>query len=100
MRAIHLALSLGLAAALATTACAGEEALPEEQIIEHKLDTTQSRVLRDSDRPIEAFQVERDLGGTEQRLRSFKTREPNAAATPLLERQLDRLSRPTRLRQR
>ena len=40
----------------------------------------------------------RDLGAAEQRLRSFKTREPNAPATPLLERQLDRLSRPTNLR--
>jgi hypothetical protein len=44
--------------------------------------------------------VQRDLDASQQRLRSLKTRTPNAAATPLLERQLDRLSRPTRLRGR
>ena len=121
MRAIRLALGLCLGAAAATTACAGEEALPEERIIEHRLDTTQSRVLRNStrplgspdplvgssdpllespDRPLERSQATRDLSASEQRLRSFKTRNPNAEATPLLERQLDRLNRPTRLRQR
>lgn len=121
MRAIRLALGLCLGATAATTACAGEEALPEERIIEHKLDTTQSRVLRNSDRPLgspaplvgssdrllaspdrplESSPVTRDLDAAEQRLRSFKTRNPNAAATPLLERQLDRLNRPTRLRDR
>ena len=100
MRAFLLALCLGLGTALATTACAGEEAVPEERIIEHQLDTTQSRVLRDSDRPLERSQVDRDLGAAEQRLRSFKTRKPNAERTPLLERQLDRLSRPTDLRRR
>lgn len=100
MRAIHLVLGLGLAVATVTAACADQEAVPEERIIEHQLDTTQSRVLRDSDRPLERSQVIRDLGAAGQRLRSFKTREPNAASTPLLERQLDRLSRPTRLRDR
>lgn len=123
MRAIRLALGLCLGAAAATAACAGEEALPEERIIEHRLDTTQSRVLRNSDRPLgspdplvgssdrllespdrplalERSQTTRDLGASEQRLRSFKTRNPNAEATPLLERQLDRLNRPTRLRDR
>jgi hypothetical protein len=100
MRAIRLALGLCLAVATATAACADQDAVPEERIIEHQLDTTQSRVLRDSDRPLERSQVTRDLGAAEQRLRSYKTREPNAAATPLLERQLDRLSRPTDLRRR
>jgi hypothetical protein len=126
MRAIRLALGLCLGAVTATMAGAGEDAVPEERIIEHQLDTTQSRVLRNSarplgspdeplgssnrlrespdpplgDRPLERSQVTRDLGAAEQRLRSFKTREPNAPSTPLLERQLDRLSRPTNLRQR
>ena len=121
MRAIRLALGRCLGAATVTAACAGEEALPEERIIEQRLDTTQSRVLRNStrplgspdplvgssdrllaspDRPLERSPAARDLSASEQRLRSLKTREPNAAATPLLERQLDRLSRPTRLRQR
>ena len=98
MRAIHLVLALCLGTAAATVACAEEEAVPEERIIEHELDTTQSRVLRNSDRPLERAQVNRDLGAAEQRLRSYKTQQPNAAPTPLLERQLDRLSRPTRLR--
>jgi len=121
MRAIRLALGLCLGAATVTAAGAGEDAVPEERIIEHQLDTTQSRVLRNStrplgspdplvgssdrllespDRPVARSQVTRDLSASEQRLRSFKTRHPNAEATPLLERQLDRLSRPTRLRQR
>ena len=121
MRAIRLALGLCLGAVAANAACAGEEVQPEERIIDHKLDTTQSRVLRNSDRALgdadplvgssdrllespdrprtlERSQVSRDLGAAEQRLRSFKTRNPNAPATPLLERQLDRLNRPTRLR--
>jgi hypothetical protein len=123
MRAIRLALGLCLGATTATAACAGEEPLPEERIIEHRLDTTQSRVLRNSARPLgspdplvgssdrllespdrplalERSQATRDLSASEQRLRSFKTRNPNAEATPLLERQLDRLNRPTRLRDR
>jgi hypothetical protein len=34
-----------------------------------------------------------DLGAARQNLRTLKTREPNAKSTPLLERQLDRVSR-------
>lgn len=77
-----------------------EEPVDEERIIEHRLDTTQSRVLRDSDRPIERSQVERGLDAAEQRLRSLKTRAPQAESIPLLERQLDRLNRPARIRER
>lgn len=36
-----------------------------------------------------------DLGAARQDLNTLKTREPNANATPLLERQLDRVSRGT-----
>jgi hypothetical protein len=121
MRAIPVALGLLL---YATAADAADEQVPEERIIEHELDTTQSRVLRNSDEPLgstesqhelgtprsrillnsapplENTQVERNLGAAQQRLRSFKTREPNAPSTPLLERQLDRLSRPARVRER
>jgi hypothetical protein len=100
MRAICLTLGLLLGAAASTATDAADATVPEERIIEQQLDTTQSRVLRDSDRPLERSQVTRDLGAAEQRLRSYETREPNAAATPLLERQLDRLSRPTDLRSR
>ena len=34
-----------------------------------------------------------DLGAAQQDLRTLKTREPNASAVPLLERQLDRVER-------
>ncbi len=71
--------------------------VPEERIIEHQLDTTESRVLRRSQRPIEQEQLKRDLGAAGQDLSTFKTQHPNAAATPLLERQLDRLNRPARI---
>jgi hypothetical protein len=71
----------------------------QERIIEHQLDTGESRVLRHSDRPLEQEQLKRDLGASEQRLRTFKTEHPNASSTPLFERQLDRLSRPARVRE-
>jgi hypothetical protein len=94
MQAFRLALGLALAAVVTSAACADED-VPEERIIEQKLDTTQSQVLRQSSRPLERLQVERDLGAAELRLRSYKTMQPNAEPTPLLERKLDRLSRPT-----
>jgi hypothetical protein len=99
MPAIRLALGLCLIGAMLGPASLwAEDVETEERIIEHELDTTQSRVLRDSPRPIERFQVERDLEASEQRLRSFKTRRPGAEALPPLERQLDRLNRPARIR--
>ncbi len=73
--------------------------VPEERIIEHQLDTTESRVLRRSQRPLEKQEVQRELGATQQRLDAFKTLHPNAAATPLFERHLDRLERPGRILQ-
>ena len=99
MPAIRLALGLCLVGTLLGPASlAADDVETEERIIEHKLDTTQSRVLRNSERPIERFQVERDIGASEQRLRSFKTRQPGAESVPPLERQLDRLNRPARIR--
>ncbi len=71
----------------------------QERIIEHQLDTTESRVLRRSARPIEQKQLQRDLGAAEQRLRTFTIQHPNASSTPVFERQLDRLSRPARVRE-
>jgi hypothetical protein len=73
--------------------------VPEERLIEHDLNTTESRVLRRSQRPLEKQEVQRELGATEQRLDAFKTLHPNAAATPLFERHLDRLERPGRILQ-
>ena len=98
MRAIHLAISLGLAAA------AGDRGLrrPRRPCPRSGSSSTSSTPRRAACCAIptarsSARRSSRDLGATEQRLRSFKTRSPNAAATPLLERQLDRLSRPTDL---
>ena len=99
MPAIRLDIGLCLLATmLGSTSVLAEDVKTEERIIEHQLDTTQGRVLRDSARPIERSQVERDLGASEQRLRSFQTRQPGADSVPLFERQLDRLSRPARIR--
>jgi hypothetical protein len=73
--------------------------VPEERIIQNRLDTTESRVLRRSQRPIEQRQLQRDLGAAGQRIDAFKTMHPNARATPLFERHLDRLERPARIRE-
>ncbi len=73
--------------------------VPEQRIIEHQLDTSQSRVLRHSQRRLEKEQLQRDLGAAGQNLSTFKTQHPNAAATPLLEGQLDRSNRPARIRE-
>ena len=101
MRSIRRALVIGLAGALlgpAPLLAEDEDIETEERILEQQLDSAQSRVLRKSPRPIERSQLNRDLGASEQRLRSLKTREPGAASVPLLERQLDRLNRPARVR--
>ena len=103
MRSIRRALVIGLVGALLgpTQLLAedeDEDIETEERILEQQLDSAQSRVLRNSPRPIERSQLNRDLGASEQRLRSLKTREPGAESVPLLERQLDRLNRPARVR--
>jgi hypothetical protein len=100
MAVIHLALGCCLLGNLLNAASPLTEDIENElRILEHQLDTTESRVLRRSERPLERSQVERDLGASEQRLRSLKTREPNAEPIPPLERQLDRLNRPARIRE-
>lgn len=101
MRSIRRALAIGLVGALlgpAPLLAEDEDIETEERVLEQQLDSAQSRVLRNSPRPIERSQLNRDLGASEQRLRSLKTREPGAASVPLLERQLDRLNRPARVR--
>lgn len=99
MPAIRLAIGLCLIGALlGSSSLRAEDVETEERIIEHQLDTTEGRVLRDSQRPLERSQMERDLGASEQRLRSFKTRQPGAESVPLFERQLDRANRPARVR--
>jgi hypothetical protein len=102
MRPFRRALALGVVGALLGPAplllVADDDIQTEERIIEQQLDNAQSRVLRNSPRPIERNQLNRDLGASEQRLRTLKTRAPRAEAVPLLERQLDRLNRPARVR--
>ncbi len=71
----------------------------EKRVIENRLDTTESRVLRRSERPLEQQQLKRDLGAIGQSIDTFKTMHPNARATPLFERHLDRLERPARIRE-
>jgi hypothetical protein len=71
----------------------------QKLIIEHQLDTTESRVLRRSARPLERQQLQRDLGTAARDINTFKTVHPNARATPLFENQLNRLERPARIRE-
>jgi hypothetical protein len=94
----HLALSCCLLGGVLNAASPLTEDIQNElRILEHQLDTTQSGVMRDSERPLERSQVERNLGSSEQRLRSLKTREPDLGGGPVLERQLDRANRPARI---
>ena len=63
--------------------------------IEHELSLEQSRANARSASELQRRQTRRDLQVSEQRLRTFKTESPQAAPIPLLERRLDRVSRPT-----
>lgn len=100
MTVIHLALGCCLFGNVLHAASPLTEDIENElRVLEQQLDATESRVLRRSEHPLERSQVERDLGASEQRLRTLKTREPNAKTTPPLERQLDRLNRPARIRE-
>jgi len=70
-----------------------------ERRLEHDFGRLPSRNLTRPERTVPERRLRRDLEVGEQRLRTLKTRRPNAGATPLLERRLDRLQRPTRLGQ-
>jgi hypothetical protein len=63
--------------------------------IEHELSLEQSRVNARSTSQIQRRQTRRDVQLSEQRLNTLKTQAPQASAIPLLERRLDRVSRPT-----
>jgi hypothetical protein len=63
--------------------------------IEHELSLEQSRVNARSASQIQRRQTRRDVQLTEQRLNTLKTQAPQARSIPLLERRLDRVSRPT-----
>jgi hypothetical protein len=63
--------------------------------LEHELNLEQSRVGARSATPLQRYQTGRDVQVTRQSLDTLKTRMPNASPIPLLERRLDRVSRPT-----
>jgi hypothetical protein len=63
--------------------------------IDHQLNLEQSRVLSHSATPLQRQQTRRDIQLTGQNLDTLKTQTPQARPIPLLERKLDRVSRPT-----
>jgi hypothetical protein len=63
--------------------------------LEHELSLEQSRVLSRSATPLQQRQTSRDIQLSRQNLDTLKTRVPQAKPIPLLERRLDRVSRPT-----
>ena len=63
--------------------------------IGHELSLEQSRVNARSASELQRRQTRRDVQVSEQGLRTFKTESPQARSIPLLERRLDRVSRPT-----
>lgn len=69
--------------------------LRKERRIEHELSLEQSRVNARSASELQRRQARRDVQVSEQGLRSLKTASPQAPSIPLLERRLDRVSRPT-----
>jgi hypothetical protein len=63
--------------------------------IEHELSLEQSRVNARSTSNIQRRQTARDVQLSGQRLNTLKTEAPQERSIPLLERRLDRVSRPT-----
>lgn len=63
--------------------------------IEHDLNLEQSRANAHSASPFQRRQTERDIQVSGQNLDTLKTQSPQARSIPLLERRLDRVSRPT-----
>jgi len=102
IRTVIAALLLGVALPAAALAQTGEfigsMRQQQEEVrprgIEHELSLEQSRVNARSASELQRRQTRRDVEVTEQRLRTFKTQSPHAPPIPLLERRLDRVSRP------
>jgi hypothetical protein len=63
--------------------------------IDHQLNLEQSRVNARSTSAIQERQTARDISLTGQNLNTLKTAAPQQRSIPLLERKLDRVSRPT-----
>jgi hypothetical protein len=112
--------TLLLAVTLAAASTAQEALSPLARSIQDDLNLLDSRVSTRSDERLQSDRIQRTarergraarlfapapqpsardialgsaLGAAQQDLRTLKTREPNAEATPILERQLDRVSR-------
>jgi hypothetical protein len=119
-----LLVALALLVALPAAGVAQETLSPLARSIETNLDRLESPPVADADAPLESDRIQRterergraarlfappqlrsaqdiarssDLGAAQQDLRTLKTREPDANSIPLLERQLDRVERPTNL---
>jgi hypothetical protein len=118
--AIHRVIGAWLfSAAVCATALAQERALPGARLdedafplssplaqdidrqldaargLEHELRLEQSRVNARSTSDIQRRQTARDVQLSGQRLNTLKTEAPQTRSIPLLERRLDRVSRPT-----
>jgi hypothetical protein len=63
--------------------------------LEHELKLEQSRVGARSASPLQRYQTRRDIELSRQGLNTLKTTAPNSPPIPLLERRLDRVTRPT-----
>jgi len=115
----HIAAGAWLIAVIAGSAALGQEPLPtaeepvplwdrpatsplardiERQLgreLEHELNLEQSRVGARSASALQRYQTQRDVELSRQGLNTLKTMAPNTPPIPLLERTLDRVSRPT-----
>jgi hypothetical protein len=110
---VRLAVGSWIVAAVACPAALGDEPVPlrerpeatsplaqdiDRQLardIEHGLNLEQSRVGARSATPLQRYQTSRDVQLSRQNLDTLKTRTPQAKPVPVLERKLDRVSRPT-----
>ena len=110
---VRLAVGSWIVAAFACPAALGDEPVPlrerpeatsplaqdiDRQLardIEHGLNLEQSRVGARSATPLQRYQTSRDVQLSRQNLDTLKTRTPQAKPVPVLERKLDRVSRPT-----
>jgi hypothetical protein len=110
---VRLAVGSWIVAAVACPAALGDEPVPlrerpeatsplaqdiDRQLardIEHGLNLEQSRVGARSATPLQRYQTSRNVQLSRQNLDTLKTRTPQAKPVPVLERKLDRVSRPT-----
>jgi hypothetical protein len=77
---------------------AGEPVSKPALVIEQELDRAESHAVAPRGTPhVSDLLRAQDMRITEQRLRTLQTRTPRSADLPVLERQLDRLQRPSRV---